>query len=127
MARSIIRGNWEDERAGQIVNLWWGMSSGVIDVALSADLPEGVRILADMLKAGIRNGTLDPFARRIIDQQGNIRNDGSHTFAPAELLKMDWLCENVVGGFPAYEDLLPDARTMVDLMGLQSVTEEVRQ
>ena len=40
---------------------------------------------------------------------------------------MDWLCENVVGGFPAYEDLLPDARTMVDLMGLQSVTEEVRQ
>ena len=127
VVRSIIRGNWEDERAGQIVNLWWGMSSGVIDVALSADLPEGVRILADMLKSGIRNGTLDPFARRIIDQQGNIRNDGSHTFAPAELLKMDWLCENVVGGFPAYEDLLPDARTMVDLMGLQSVTEEVRQ
>ena len=126
VARSIIRGNWEDDRAGQIVNLWWGMSSGVIDVALSADLPEGVRILADMLKTGIRSGTLDPFARRIIDQQGNIRNDGSRTFTPAELLKMDWLCENVVGGFPAYEELLPDARIMVDLMGLQTVAEEVR-
>ena len=127
VARSILKGNWEDEPAGQIVNLWWGMNSGVIDVALSSDLPEGVRTLAEMLKTGIRNGTIDPFARKIIDQQGNLRNDGSRSFAPMELLKMDWLCHNVVGGFPAYEELLPDAKTMVDLMGLQKVTEEVKQ
>lgn len=122
--RSIMKGSWEDERAGQIVNLWWGMKSSVIDVALSADLPEGVRVLAEMLKSGIRSGTLDPFARKIIDQQGNLRNDGSRTFTPMELLKMDWLCENVVGGFPAYEDLLPDAKNLVDLMGLRSVKDE---
>ena len=127
VVRSIMKGNWEDERAGQIVNLWWGMSSGVIDVVLSSDLPEGVRILADMLKTGIRNGTLDPFTRRIIDQQGNIRNDGSRGFTPTELLDMDWLCENVVGGFPEYKDLLPDAKTMVNLMGLRSVKTEVAQ
>ena len=77
-----------------------------------------------MLKSGIRSGTLDPFARKIIDQQGNLRNDGSRTFTPMELLKMDWLCENVVGEFPAYEDLLPDAKNLVDLMGLRSVKDE---
>ena len=127
VVRSIMKGNWEDERAGQIVNLWWGMRSGVIDVVLSSDLPEGVRVLANMLKDGICNGTLDPFARKIIDQQGNIRNDGSRTFTPMEILQMDWLCENVIGAFPSYDQLLPNAKTMVDLMGLPSVTGEVLQ
>jgi len=127
VVRSIMKGSWEDERAGQVVNLWWGMKSSVIDVALSADLPEGVRVLAEMLKAGIRSGTVDPFARKIIDRQGNLRNDGSRTFTPMELLQMDWLCENVVGSFPAYEELLPDAKTMVDLMGLAPSKKEVAQ
>ena len=40
---------------------------------------------------------------------------------------MDWLCENVIGTFPAYDQLLPNAKTMVELMGLPSVTGEVPQ
>ncbi len=116
--RSLLSGSWENEKAGQTVNLWWGMSSGVIDVTLSQELPEGVRVLADMLKEDIRSGRLAPFQRKILDQQGNIRNDGSRDLSPGELLNMDWLCENVVGSFPRYEDILPVSRPMVDLLGI---------
>ena len=124
MVRSIMSGSWENEKEGQIMNLWWGMSSGVIDVALSPDLPEGLRILAEMLKKGITDGTLDPFKRKILDQQGNVRNDGTKTFSPADLMHMDWLCENVVGRFPKYDELLPIARPMVDILGISVSRDE---
>ena len=124
MVRSIMSGSWENEKEGQIMNLWWGMSSGVIDVALSPDLPEGVRTLAEILKAGITNGTLDPFMRKILDQQGKVRNDGTKSFTPAELMHMDWLCENVEGGFPTYEEILPIARPMVDILGISQSRSE---
>lgn len=122
--RSMLSGNWKQEKTGQIVNLWWGMRSGVIDVTLSADLPDGVRAMAETLKTGICNGTLDPFVRKIRDQRGNIMNDGSHTFSAMELLQMDWLCENVVGDFPKYEALLPMSRSMVDVLGVHRSQDE---
>ena len=118
MVRSIMNGSWESEKEGQIMNLWWGMSSGAIDVALSPDLPEGLRILTETLKKGIMDGSLDPFKRKILDQQGNVRNEGDKVFTPSELMHMDWLCENVVGSFPKYEELLPIARPMVDILGI---------
>ena len=124
MVHSIMSGSWEDEKAGQVVNLWWGMRSGVIDVTMPPGVPEGVRTMANILKEGICNGTLDPFKRRIVDQQGVVRNDGTKGFSPVELMNMDWLCENVVGSFPKYEEILPISRPMVDLLGLYLSTDE---
>ncbi len=116
--RSILQGNWDEDKSGQAVKLWWGLRSGVIDVAFSQSLPEGIRFLANALKTGIMNGYVDPFKRRITDQQGKLRNVGDESFTPLELLKMDWLCENVTGSFPAYEELIPEARSMVELLGV---------
>ena len=118
VVHSIMNGSWETEKEGQIVNLWWGMRSGVIDVNLAPYMPESMKVLAGMLKEGICSGTLDPFKRRILDQQGNVRNDGTKTFSPVELMQMDWLCDNVVGTFPDYEQILPISRPMVDLLGV---------
>ena len=124
VVRSIMSGSWESEKEGQIMNFWWGMSSGVIDVALSPDLPEGLRVLAELLKKGITDGTLDPFRRRILDQQGNVRNEGDQVFTPSELMHMDWLCENVVGSFPKYDEIAPIARPMVDILGIPQSLKE---
>ncbi len=118
VVRSILRGSREEDKSGQAVNLWWGMSSGVIDVAISRELPEGVRFLAEALKTGIANGSIAPFKRRIVDQNGRLRNAGEESFNPMELLKMDWLCDNVIGSFPAYEQIIPQARSMVELLGV---------
>ena len=125
MVRSIMRSTWEHEKEGQIMNLWWGMSSGVIDVALASELPEGIQVLAQMLRNALKSGLLDPFARKIIDQQGTVRNDGTRTLSAQELLQMDWLCENVEGSFPTYDELLPQATPMVDLLGLNHSRKDV--
>ncbi len=118
VVRSMLNGAWDGEKAGKIVNYWWGMSSGVIDIALGDELPDGVRTLATMLRTGLRQGMIDPFFRKIVAQDGTVINDGSRTLSPDDLLHMDWLCENVHGSIPRYEEVLPISRPMVKLLGV---------
>ena len=94
------------------------MDSGVIGVEYSDRLPAGLRQLARVLEDGLRSGTLDPFKRKIIAQDGSLKNDGTQTLSPEELLRMDWLCENVVGEIPRFEDILPYSQTMVRELGI---------
>ena len=111
--RAILLGNWDkghDNR--RAVNFWWGISSGVIDVKLAGTLPEGLHYLANLLREGLRNGTLDPFCRKIVAQGGRIINDGSRTLSAEELLRMDWLCENVDGNIPSFEEIAPLLRAL---------------
>ena len=100
------------------INYWLGMDSGVIDIALSDKLPAGVRTLAELLRKNMIEGTLDPFARKIIAQDGSVKNDGSRTLDPKERLHMDWFCENVVGSIPSFDQILPMSRTMVRELGV---------
>ena len=117
--RSILSGGWKREKGvSTALNYWLGMDSGVIDVQLSDKLPEGVRQMALLLKKGLRESTLDPFLRKIIAQDGSLKNDGTHRFTPGQLLRMDWLCENVVGNIPPFEEILPISQTMVRELGL---------
>ena len=115
---AITDGSWDADRSKQAVNYWWGINSEVIDVALTAELPEGVRYLAELLRSRLRHGKLDPFFRPIRDQEGNYRNDGTHPFSPDELIHMDWLCENVVGHIPTLDEVIPSSRATVRLLGV---------
>ena len=47
-----------------------------------------------------------------------MKNDGSRGFTPDEILHMDWLCENVEGFIPEYEQVIPIARPMVRALGI---------
>ena len=100
------------------MNYWLGMDSGVIGLKLSDKLPEGVRFMAKILRRAMTEHSLDPFFRRIVAQDGTVKNDGSRTLTPRQLLRMDWLCDNVIGEIPAYSDILPISRAMVREMGI---------
>ena len=117
--RAILNGNLgkgHDNRYA--LNYWWGMASGVIDVRLADTLPEGLTYLCNMLRDGLRNGAIDPFKRKLVDQEGRVINDGSRTLSPEELLHMDWLCENVEGSIPDFDDIAPFAKDMVRELGV---------
>ena len=118
VVRSILSGAWNSDKTQRAVNYWWGMDSGVIDVTMSDRLPEGLRSLAEILKTGLRSGAIDPFFRRIVAQDGTVKNDGSRTFTPDELLHMDWLCDNVDGIIPSFDEIEPFAQPMVRELGI---------
>ena len=117
--RAIFSGGWKREKGvSTALNYWLGMDSGVIDVNLSDKLPEGVRQMALLLKKGLADSVLDPFLRKIVAQDGTVKNDGTHVFTPGELLKLDWLCSNVAGSIPPFEEILPISQNMVRELGL---------
>ena len=120
IVRSLLDGTWDDSAAGKAVNYWWGMDNGVLDVKLSRALPDGVYSMARMLKKGLAAGTIDPFLTRIVDQAGKVRFDGEGetSFTPEERMNMEWLCDNVEGHIPGYEELLPQSQGLVRLLGL---------
>ncbi|MBE6933505.1 MAG: BMP family ABC transporter substrate-binding protein [Ruminococcaceae bacterium] len=116
---SMLSGTWDrEENSKKAVDYWWGMDSGVIDVHLSDRLPTGLKVLANCLRTGLKEGTLDPFCRRIVDQQGVLRNAGDAGFTPDELLHMDWLCDNVIGHIPEFEEVEAYAQPMLRELGI---------
>ena len=47
-----------------------------------------------------------------------MKNDGSRAFTPDELLHMDWLCQNVEGVIPSFDEIEPFAQPMVRELGI---------
>ena len=123
VVRSVLSGSWDQKKgAPEAVNYWLGMDSGVIDVEISEQVPESVRAMARLLVRDMKAGTLDPFRRRLTAQDGTVKNDGSRSFEPKELLRMDWLCDNVVGRIPEFDELLPASQAVVRELGLHRET-----
>ena len=123
VVRGILSGSLKNDRDGSGRNYWMGMDTGVIDLDLSDHLPQGVRMLAKNLQRSIMDHTLDPFARRILASDGSVKNPGSDTtFTLDELLHMDWLCANVSGSIPTFDEVLPMSRNMVRELGVYRET-----
>ena len=119
VVQSVLNGTWEQgKHTAKAVNYWWGMDSGVIDVALSEEMPEGLKLLADVLRKGLRDGSIDPFRRRLVAQDGRVINEGNRSLTAEELLHMDWLCENVEGSIPEFDKILPYSQAMVRELGV---------
>lgn len=119
VVKSVFDDSWDDSKEpGKAVNYWWGMDSGVIDVNFSDEIPMGVRTLADILRKDLQAGTLSPFARRIIAQDGSVKNDGTRDFSPEELMRMDWLCGNVIGSIPEYDEIKPFSQVIYRELGI---------
>ena len=119
VVQSVLNGTWDQGKsAAHAVNYWWGMDSGVIDVALSDQMPEGLTLLADILRKGLQDGSIDPFRRRLVAQDGRVINEGDRSLTPEELLQMDWLCENVEGSIPEFDTILPYSQAMVRELGI---------
>lgn len=122
IAQTILNGEWDtsifNRREERAVNYWWGIADGVIGLEWADTVPEGTKALANLLIEGIRHGTVDPFRRKIVSQEGTLRNDGTNVLPPNEILHMDWLCENVVGTIPEFDAISPKAQEITRLQGI---------
>ena len=117
--RGILSGSLKRDKDGSGRNYWLGMDSGAIGIEISEKLPQGIRTLAEILRQGICDGKINPFARRVVSQDGAVRNaDASTTFDTEELIHMNWLVDNVSGSIPAFNEILPMSRNMIRELGI---------
>ncbi|MBS6196072.1 MAG: BMP family ABC transporter substrate-binding protein [Clostridiales bacterium] len=123
MIRNIMSGSWKyddtsDNTKG--LNYWWGMSSDMIDVICSHHLPIGTIRLVNLLKQTICSGDFNPFSGVLYSQHGVVQKDPEKIMDPEEIIRMDWLAENVVGFIPKMEDLIDKAKPVVLLQGIDN-------
>ena len=117
--RSLMLNGLDSARDSEhAVNDWWGLSAGMVSVDLDERLPDGVKQLALILKNGIIDETIDPFLCPIRDQQGRVISDGTRRFTAEELMGMDWLCNNISGSIPGFDELIPQSQNLVRLLGI---------
>ncbi len=106
MVQSILDGNWEDEaKSKRAINYWWGISSGVVDIICGSSVPQSVKQLVHILKLGIASGVVNPFSGILHSHDGVILENENSFLKPEEILKIDWLLDNIIGRIPESSEL----------------------
>ena len=117
---SILDGSWDaaQHERYEAVNYWWGLGSGVLDMKTGDALPDSLRALTRLLRRNLAEGTLEPFRRPLRGQDGLVRFDGARSMTAREIMTMDWLCAEVDGAIPRFEELRPASRDLVRTLGV---------
>ena len=101
-----------------MTNYWWGLGSGLLDVAFSSRFdPYAARVIHHF-RQELAEGTFTPFEGELRDQAGVLRCDQDRRLTPAEILCMDYLLDNIIGTFPDPTELIETARPLVRLQGI---------
>ena len=121
MIQSILAGAYQTEELSdnKALNYWWGMSAGVIDLIFSNNVPAGVRRIAMHVKSDVCKGYIVPFHGEIRDQEGKLRNKEREDMSPMDIMKMDYLVDNVIGSIPNKKEFVGTARTVVEMKGVE--------
>ena len=119
IAENLLNGSFEGDGKPGAQNYWWGMSSGTLEVVLSQHFDPSSARLIRHLKHEMQRGMFTPFEGEWRDQQGMLRCEQDRRLTPAEVLCMDYLAENVIGGFPKPEEVTEMAQPIVRLQGME--------
>lgn len=120
---TILKGNWNSAGIGggsgsKLINFWWGMDSGIVDVFYSSRLvPRQTAKLVDFMKKMIENNAFHPFSGPIYDRQGNLRVERDQISGHDDILSMDWLVEGVEGELPEVQKYGEDHDLLTGMLG----------
>ena len=100
IVRRIMDGTYDNLPSQQkdlAVNYWMGLSSGIIDIVLSDHLPAPSYRLMELLRRGITEDRVHPFAGELRGRDGAIHGEKDSSLTAAQIMSMDWLVENIDG------------------------------
>lgn len=124
--RQILDGSYQQlqEENNKAVNYYWGMSSGVIDIICSANMPKSSVKLASFLRESIKSGHGNPFMGPFYAQDGREVEPIDGQLSMEDIISMDYLVDNVIGFMPSYMELSPVVKATTDIMGITSVAKQ---
>ena len=114
IVRSLLHGTWDDVVDGpqpRAVSYWYGIESGVVDLRYAPGLPYQTRKLIQLLRSGMIEGSINPFAGELHSQEGVVQIAGFPSLTSAQVVAMDWLADNVVGELPRLK-AAPEVRAL---------------
>ncbi|MFA9399131.1 MAG: BMP family ABC transporter substrate-binding protein [Clostridiaceae bacterium] len=99
--KNILNGTFKDiseifSSDSKLLNFWWGMASGVLDIFyLKDNIPTETEKLLNLMKKMIIDDTYNPFTGPIYDSLGNLRIENDEVASHHEILSMDYYVDNV--------------------------------
>ena len=91
---------------------------GVVDIEYAPALPLPSRRYADFFRNSIINGAGKPFLTPFYTQSGEVIGARQHELSLEQIIRMDFLVDNVIGDIPGYEDLTVIGQKTVDMVGI---------
>ena len=97
----------------------------MVDLRCSDKVPPATAKMGALLKNSIRAGICNPFKGPLYTQSGRVL-ENEQLLTPDEIIRMDYLMENVMGKIPQYEALSDVGKATVDLVGVEPATKDKR-
>ena len=118
--RDILSGSFNSgaARERKTLSYWWGISSSIIDLIVSREVPYGVRTLTDVFRREIFNENFHPFYGELTKQDGTKIGEKDSVLSPLQIISMDWLLDSVIGDIPKPEELTDEARSLAAVQGI---------
>ena len=98
---------------------WWGMDSGVIDIALEDTVDWITKKDISTLKQMIAQGNYHPFAGELHSQNECIQEENAADLTAVDIISMKWLNHNIVGSIPTMEELDEQAQRVMKESGTE--------
>lgn len=120
--RTILDGTYHAklvDRKDQATNYWWGMMSGVVDIELSDKIPAYTEQLVGILRRDIICGSMNPFDMELRSQTGLVRKADDAPLSSMDVIRMNWLHENIIGEIPETEALTDEGKATVSVSGVK--------
>jgi len=123
IVKTMLDGSYHSRRVDkkdQATNYWWGMISGVVDVVLGDVVSPYTRRLVETFRNDIIEGRFNPFDAELRSQSGLIRGENDEPLSSLDVIRMDWLNENIIGEIPKLETIKEEEKATVKFSGVES-------
>lgn len=120
LIESIMSGGFRHDKTGKnkAINYWWGLSAEVVDLICSNKVPEGTLRIVNIIKNMIIDNKFAPFTGVIKAKGEMLKNEDGADLSPEDIMKMNWLVENIEGDIPEIDELKDEAKSIVELKGI---------
>jgi basic membrane protein A len=93
--KAALDGKWKS------TDTWHGMKDGMVVMAPFANMPADVKAMAEKTTAGIKDGSILPFACPVVDQSGKtVECKGGKGLDDGQILSMNWYVKGIDGSVP---------------------------
>jgi simple sugar transport system substrate-binding protein len=93
--KAVLDGSWKS------TDTWDGMKQGMVVMAPYKNMPDDVKALAEKTTAGIKDGSILPFACPVVDQSGKtVECKGGKGLDDGQILSMNWYVKGIDGSVP---------------------------
>lgn len=97
---SLLTGSYsritQDSSGKKLINFWWGLESGGIDVFMNEKLiPVETMRLVKLMRRAIISNEFKPFSGPVWDDGNNLKIEKEEVLSAEDIIEMDWYVDNV--------------------------------